>query len=67
MMKPFSYSDVAEFMGEGTTGVCLSCGSIQDGVEPDAEGYRCYNCDALQVMGFEQAIAFGYISVSDNE
>lgn len=49
-------------------GICLSCGEIQpDGVEPDAEGYRCEGCDARAVMGFEMALVAGHIEFKEEE
>lgn len=36
-------------------GVCLACGEYQDGVEPDAEDYRCEACGRHRVFGAEQA------------
>lgn len=35
-------------------GICLMCGNLQDGVEPDAEGYACEQCNAPHVAGLEQ-------------
>lgn len=34
-------------------GICLDCGEITDGVEPDAECYRCPSCGAHKVIGGE--------------
>jgi len=34
-------------------GLCLICGSEQDGCEPDAENYTCEHCGAEQVFGAE--------------
>lgn len=42
--------------GEDCTGICLHCGEEADGVEPDAEGYRCENCGRHTVAGAEQII-----------
>ena len=42
--------------GADMTGFCLSCGNQQDGVEPDAKGYKCDSCDKGQVMGAEDSI-----------
>ena len=41
------------------SGVCLFCGQVEDcGVEPDAEGYACNNCEAPGVMGLENALMY---------
>ncbi len=37
-------------------GICLSCGEVQEGVEPDAERYRCESCGRHSVYGAEQAL-----------
>jgi hypothetical protein len=39
--------------GMGTSGFCLECGAERDGCEPDAEGYECYECGAMAVVGAE--------------
>ena len=37
-------------------GFCLICGAEQEGVEPDAENYRCESCGASKVWGAEQLL-----------
>lgn len=37
-------------------GFCLECGAEHDGVEPDAEGYECEECGAMEVCGAEQCL-----------
>lgn len=37
-------------------GICLECGSDADGVEPDARGYRCTECNAMRVYGAQEII-----------
>lgn len=37
-------------------GFCISCGSEQSGVEPDAEGYRCESCGQFSVKGAENLL-----------
>lgn len=36
-------------------GICFDCGDIRDGCEPDAEGYKCFNCGERAVYGIEIA------------
>ena len=43
------------WMSELGYGICLKCGEVQEGCEPDAEGYTCEACGADAVMGLEQA------------
>ena len=42
--------------GTMDSGICTSCHYIQDGVEPDAEGYTCEECDKPTVIGAENAL-----------
>lgn len=44
-------------------GICLNCEEIDDGIEPDAEGYKCPCCDSDSVMGIEQALITGNITL----
>jgi len=37
-------------------GFCTACGEKHDGVEPDAEKYKCEKCGALRVYGAEQIL-----------
>jgi hypothetical protein len=37
-------------------GFCTSCGSEQNGVEPDASGYQCSACGQMAVTGAEQLL-----------
>lgn len=46
----------AAMLSDTTEGICLSCGYIQDGVEPDAECYRCEDCGEYEVCGIEHVI-----------
>jgi hypothetical protein len=46
-------------------GLCVACGAYcAGGVEPDANGYECEECDEDRVMGFENALMDGWIEVS---
>lgn len=44
-----------EHSGEG---VCFECGHTQSGVEPDATGYQCENCNQHTVVGIETAFIY---------
>jgi len=42
-------------------GKCLTCGSTQLGVEPDACNYECESCGALEVYGLEELMIMGVL------
>lgn len=37
-------------------GICLACGNIVDGVEPDARKYTCDSCGKPKVYGAEEIV-----------
>lgn len=37
-------------------GICLYCGEVAGGVDPDAENYHCEFCGERRVFGAEQAL-----------
>ncbi len=41
---------------DGTEGYCVVCGDQQNGVEPDAREYHCFECELDSVFGVEQII-----------
>jgi hypothetical protein len=49
-------------------GWCTGCKEIIEGggVEPDAEGYRCDQCDGMTVFGVEQALLMGLIDIGES-
>jgi hypothetical protein len=47
-------------------GLCVECGAIVDGVEPDARGYECPECRARAVMGIEEALLCGRVKIVDD-
>ena len=52
-----------DFYTDGA-GICLNCGEIRwSGVEPDATGYPCDECDIDQVVGMQEAILMGEVEV----
>lgn len=48
---------------DGMLGVCLSCGNVQDGCEPDAERYECEACEKRLVFGIEMAVIMGRVEI----
>lgn len=45
-------------------GICLNCGELAFGVEPDAESYECESCGQANVFGIEQALLMGRIELT---
>lgn len=35
-------------------GICRLCGSVAEGVEPDARNYECHACGRAEVFGLEE-------------
>jgi len=63
--KQFEVSQ-AEF--EDYNGICLICGEIRyGGVEPDARGYPCESCATSTVVGLQEALLMGRVSVALDE
>ena len=64
-MSPEARAIMHEIIGEAMsldydefdkTGICYSCGETRDGVEPDASGYKCYECGKEEVSGIMNAV-----------
>ena len=50
---------------EASEGYCTACKNwTAEGVEPDAEGYKCPECDGMTVMGAENALCHGDVDVA---
>ena len=49
--------------GMESLGICLACGEQAEGVEPDAEGYKCLSCGEMKVMGLELAMIGEYVDL----
>lgn len=55
MKKVGKIDKAMELLGQGdSTGLCLECSEPHYNIEPDAEGYQCEKCGALEVMGCEE-------------
>jgi len=48
-------------------GVCLRCGYVQDGCEPDARRYECEDCGEMAVYGLSEALLMGADILSDDD
>jgi anaerobic ribonucleoside-triphosphate reductase len=48
-------------------GYCKACDEVTDfgGVEPDAMGYPCPECNKNAMMGVEQAMLLGHLVLTD--
>lgn len=51
----------------GYAGYCTHCDAIvNEGVEPDAEGYECEICENPTVMGIVNALVQGLLEVGES-
>jgi thiol-disulfide isomerase/thioredoxin len=58
------YAEAVEFY----TGWCKSCKAFTTGsVEPDAEDYECEACGEPEVIGAEDALMFGLITIGETD
>ena len=58
-----SEAELEEMVMDGNNGVCIACGEIHyDGIEPDAQDYKCEVCGEFKVMGIEEALLMGEIT-----
>ena len=55
-------SEVIEY-GEEDAGICVVCGEVAYGIEPDAMRIRCEGCGKATVWGVEQAVLTGLVSI----
>ena len=46
-------------------GYCRLCDDLAEfgGVEPDAQGYMCPDCDVSEMMGADQALLLGFLEI----
>lgn len=50
-------------MSDGCSGICLSCGEMTDGCEPDARKRECPSCGEFKVYGLEEALIMGHLEI----
>jgi hypothetical protein len=48
-----------------SAGICLHCGIVETGIEPDARGYECSECEQKKVYGTQELILMGWIEIVD--
>lgn len=46
-------------------GICVACGNVQEGCEPDAREYECEECGKPKVYGVEEAILQGLVELGE--
>ena len=63
-MKTITYTDYLD-AENNMVGQCTACHARQGGCEPDARGYKCESCGALQVYGLEELVIMGEIEVTN--
>ena len=51
-------------MNENSEGLCVACGNVTGGVEPDAERYECEACGDPFVWGIEQLLIMGRVEIT---
>ena len=44
--------------GKDSSGICMGCGDVTEGVDPDAEMQECEVCFSPLVFGAEQLVLF---------
>lgn len=54
-------------MDADSQGICVSCGFEQDGCEPDARNYECYDCGEDAVFGVSELLISGEIEIVEDE
>jgi hypothetical protein len=57
------FGNLLDFARNENTGLCVSCGSIQYNVEPDAQNYKCESCGERRVCGIEMVV----LSLREND
>lgn len=55
--------DEIQAMDNDSQGICLGCGNVQDGCEPDARKYECDECNEPRVYGTMEALMMGRVEV----
>jgi hypothetical protein len=51
---------------ESGLGICIECGSTQEGAEPDARNLLCEDCGKRSVYGIEEALLEGHVVITEN-
>ena len=61
MTHPMTSHDKIELlldlaMADSNEGLCMACGEVQAGVEPDATKYECECCGEREVYGSQEGL-----------
>ena len=52
------------YMSENSEGLCVACGEVACGVEPDAERYECEGCEQRAVYGIQELLMMGRVKLT---
>jgi hypothetical protein len=58
-----SEDEIREAM-EALQGVCVACGELADGCEPEARAYECEVCGTPTVYGIGEALMVGHLAMA---
>jgi hypothetical protein len=64
-MSKKRFTVTIEELEDGTIGICLACGEIQYGFDPDSRACECEACWKLKVYGLEEALAMDAIDIAE--
>lgn len=62
-MSKKMFSVTYDEVEDGTIGICIKCGELAYGVEPDARKYHCEACGSDTVYGAEEAVLMGFVGL----
>lgn len=49
-----------QMFGMGNDGICVVCGEVRGGCEPDARNYPCESCGKQAVYGASELVLMGF-------
>ena len=52
------------YMDENCEGLCVACGEVASGVEPDAERCECEHCGQMAVYGIPELLIMGRVEIT---
>ena len=61
-----AFSELEELLlADGHEGICVNCGNLQDGCEPDARQILCDECHKRTVYGAEEVLIREWFTTAD--